>query len=420
MNTPNSSLDFKERSHRAITNRQLQTALAKVISHFTNERTHAISQFGPDWEKLKERANEVKKLAIDNLDYYLNQFASNVERAGGKVFWAKDAIEANEYVVKLAAERGIELAVKGKSMVTEETELNNALISAGIEAIETDLGEYIIQLAGERPSHIVGPALHKTKGDIAGLFADKLGVERTEEITQLTAIARGVLRNRFGKAGMGITGANFAVAETGTIVLVENEGNIRLSTSLPPIHVAFIGIEKILPKFTDLSVFLSLLPRNTTGQQMTAYVSLLTGVKRDHFEEGPEELHVILLDNSRTEILANTNLRESMYCIRCGACLSVCPVYSKIGGHAYGWVYPGPIGAILTPQLIGREQSADLPFASSLCSACKDVCPVKIDLPRLLLELRHEISEKLAKISDEINSDQKGKPSSISNDTIQV
>jgi L-lactate dehydrogenase complex protein LldF len=279
-------------------------------------------------------------------------------------------------------------------MMTEEIELNRALEAAGVEAVETDLGEYIIQLAGERPSHIIAPAIHKTRGDVADLFTEKLGVERTEEIEMMTALARRVLRERFARAQMGITGANFAIAETGTIVLVENEGNIRLTTSLPRTHVALMGIEKVIPRLEDLAVFLRLLPRSASGQQMSAYVSFLTGGGRARDEEGPDELHVIILDNGRTQMLADHHLRESLYCIRCGACLNVCPVYQKIGGHAYGWIYPGPIGAVVTPQLVGRDVAGDLPFASSLCGACRDACPVKINLPDMLLRLRHEIKER--------------------------
>jgi iron-sulfur cluster protein len=278
-------------------------------------------------------------------------------------------------------------------MMTEEVGLNRALAEAGIEAVETDLGEYIVQLADEHPSHINMPAIHKTRSDVANLFAEKLHVERTEEIAELTALARKVLRRRFVEAGMGITGVNYAVAETGTIVLVENEGNIRMTTSLPRVHVALMGLEKVIPQFADLDIFLTLLSRSASGQKLCSYVSFLTGVKQSPLQEGPHELHVIILDNGRTNILANAHLRESLYCIRCGACLNVCPVYQKIGGHAYGWVYPGPIGAILTPQMIGRDRAAALPYASSLCGACRDVCPVMINIPDMLLHLRHEITE---------------------------
>ena len=384
---------FVDNYRRALADPKLQKALANATSRFTMVRGLAVKSTGSEWERLRERARAIKEHAVAHLDHYLEEFSSNVERLGGRVFWARDAAEANDYIAGLARERGVGLAVKSKSMMTEEIELNRALANVGVEAVETDLGEYIIQLAGERPSHIIAPAIHKTRADVADLFAEKLHTERTEEIELMTALARRVLRERFASAGMGVTGANFAVAETGTIVLVENEGNIRLTTTLPRLHVALMGIEKVIPAFEDLAVFLRLLPRSASGQQMSAYVSFLTGVKRSATEEGPEELHVVILDNGRVDILANERLRESLYCIRCGACLNICPVYQKIGGHAYGWIYPGPIGAVLTPQLVGRERAADLPFASSLCGACREVCPIKIDIPGMLLHLRHEIKE---------------------------
>ena len=391
---------FPENSRRALADPQLQRALTIATAKFTSARGAAVSEAGEEWEDLRGRARQIKEHAIANLDRYLDEFCGNVERLGGRVLWARDAAEANSLIKELAVSNGVKLAVKSKSMMTEEIELNRALGEAGVEAVETDLGEYIVQLAGERPSHIIAPAIHKTRGQIADLFTEKLGAERTEEIEKMTALARNVLRQRFAKAGMGITGANFAVAETGTIVLVENEGNIRLTNSLPRIHVALMGIEKVIPRLMDLSIFLRLLPRSASGQKMSSYVSFLSGVKQRPDQEGPEELYVVILDNGRTEALANAHLRESLYCIRCGACLNACPVYQKIGGHAYGWIYPGPIGAVLTPQLVGRERAADLPFASSLCGACRAVCPIKINIPDMLLELRYEIKEKAAEQGD--------------------
>src|SRR3989440_3329375 len=279
-------------------------------------------------------------------------------------------------------------------MTTEEIHLNDALQSEGIEAIETDLGEYIIQLAGETPSHIIVPAIHKTRKQIAELFTEKLGIAPTDEVARLTATARQILRERFAAADIGISGVNFGVAETGTILILENEGNIRLTTSLPPVHIAVMGIEKVVPRFRDLDVFLKLLPRSGTGQHLTSYQSLITGTKRRAEDEGPEELHIVLLDNGRSRMLAHPTTRQSLACIRCGACLNACPVYQQIGGHAYGSVYPGPIGAVITPQLIGLSKAAKLPYASSLCGACREVCPVKIDIPELLLHLRAQITEK--------------------------
>jgi L-lactate dehydrogenase complex protein LldF len=398
--------NFIENYRRALLNEQLQRALSNATARFTIGRRLAIAGVGQEWEELRQRAREIKQHAVNNLDYYLDQFTSNVERLGGRVFWARDAAEANRYISDLARARGASLAVKSKSMMTEEIELNHALAAAGVEAIETDLGEYIIQLADERPSHIIAPAIHKSRGDVADLFTEKLGVERNDEIERMTAIARRVLRERFLRADMGVTGANFAIAETGTIVLVENEGNIRLTTSLPRLHVVLMGIEKVIPRMEDLAVFLRLLPRSASGQQMSAYVSFLTGVKQSPDEEGPAELRIVILDNGRTRMLADEQLRESLYCIRCGACLNVCPVYQKIGGHAYGWIYPGPIGSVITPQLVGHDRAANLPFASSLCGACRDACPVKINLPDMLLKLRHEIKEPVASQKEQTSRDQ--------------
>src|SRR2546422_6681303 len=278
-------------------------------------------------------------------------------------------------------------------MATEEIHLNAALEAEGIEALETDLGEYIIQLAGETPSHIIAPAIHKTKGQIAELFVNKPGIERTNDVSKLTSTARQTLRAKFGAADLGISGVNFGVAETGTILILENEGNIRLTTSLPKTHIAVMGIEKVIPRLADLEVFLKLLPRSGTGQHLTSYQSLITGTKRSTDQEGPDELPIILLDNGRSRMLAHPITRQSLACIRCGACLNACPVYQQIGGHAYGSVYAGPIGAVITPQLIGLGKAAQLPYASSLCGACREVCPVKIDIPELLLHLRAEITQ---------------------------
>jgi L-lactate dehydrogenase complex protein LldF len=383
---------FADNSRRALLNAGLQRAMSKATEKFIVVQ-QGLDESGEEWQQLRTRGRAIKEHTLENLDYYLEQFAANVERHGGRVCWARDAEEANRYICELARTRGVSLAVKAKSMMSEEIELNRALASAGVEAVETDFGEYIAQLAGERPSHINMPIVHKSRADVADLFKEKLKVERTEEIKELAGIARRLLRERFAEAELGITGVNFAVAESGSVVLVENEGNIRFTTSLPRVQVALMGIEKVIPRVADLEVFLKLLPQSASGQKITAGVSVLTGVRRAPHEEGPDEFHVVILDNGRTGILADPHLRESLYCIRCGACLNVCPVYRKIGGHAYGWVYPGPIGAVLTPPLIGRERSADLPFASTLCGACRDVCPVKIKLPEMLLHLRAQIKE---------------------------
>lgn len=389
MNRP--ELDLSQRSHAALENHVLQGALKRATTTFIERRREAITSV-PDWEALRRRARQVKEHTINNLDYYLEQLTGKVEAHGGTVHWARTGEDVAKYIIDLARARGVSAVVKSKSMATEEIELNHALEAANIRPVETDLGEYIIQLAREKPSHIIVPAIHKTREQIADLFAEKLREGRPNEVAEITAMARKRLRNEFLSAPMGITGANFAIAETGSIVLVENEGNIRLSTQVPKIHVAVVGIEKVIPRFDDLSVFLRILPRSGTGQKQTAYVSFLNGPRRTASASG-FEFHLVLMDNGRTRILADEQMRESLYCIRCGACLNVCPVYQKIGGQAYGWIYPGPIGAVISPQLQSLKQSGDLPFASSLCGACREACPVDINLPDLLLALRAKAKE---------------------------
>jgi L-lactate dehydrogenase complex protein LldF len=383
---------FDANARAALADVQLRGALRKATTLFGKHRLAAARSL-ENWEELRTQARAIKDEVLLHLDQYLEQFASNAEKRGAQVHWARDAAEANQIVCSLARERGARKVVKSKSMVTEETHLNDALQAQGVEAIETDLGEYIIQLAGETPSHIIAPAIHKTKKQVAELFTAKLGLEPTDDVAQLTSAARRVLRQRFAAADIGISGVNFGVAETGTILILENEGNIRLTTSLPKTHIALMGIEKILPRFADLDVFLKLLPRSGTGQRLTTYQSLITGTKRKPEDEGPEQLHIVLLDNGRSRMLAHPVTRQSLACIRCGACLNACPVYQQIGGHAYGSVYAGPIGAVITPQLIGLAKAEQLPYASSLCGACREVCPVKIDIPELLLHLRAEITE---------------------------
>src|SRR3989440_7808755 len=383
---------FDANARAALTDLQLRGALRQATSLFGKRRL-AAAQSLPDWEDLRTEARRIKDETLLHLDTYLEEFTADAEKAGAQIHWARDAAEANDIVKQLAHERAARLVVKSKSMTTEEIHLNAALESEGIEALETDLGEYIIQLAGETPSHIIAPAIHKTRHQIADLFVEKLGIAPTDDIPTLTITARRVLREKFGAADLGISGVNFGVAETGTILILENEGNIRLTTSLPKTHVAVMGIEKVIPRFADLEIFLKLLPRSGTGQHLTAYQSLITGTRRSAADEGPDELHIILLDNGRSRLLENPITRQSLACIRCGACLNACPVYQQIGGHAYGSVYPGPIGAVITPQLIGLSKAAKLPYASSLCGACREVCPVKIDIPELLLHLRAEITE---------------------------
>src|SRR5690349_13883376 len=388
-----SSETFKENAKAALADVQLRGALKNATSLFGEKRKQAVAAV-PNWEELRNQAHAIKDEVLSDLDRYLKEFVRNAETRGATVHWARDAAEANRIICGLALARKARTVVKSKSMTTEETHLNDALEAVGMQVVETDLGEYIIQLADEPPSHIIAPAIHKTRHQIGELFTAELGMPPTDDVDKLTSTARAKLRDRFAAADVGISGVNFAIAETGTIVIVENEGNIRLTTSLPRLHIAMMGIEKVIPRFADLDVFLKLLPRSGTGQKLTTYQSFITGVKRTPEDEGPEELHIVLLDNGRRRMLAHPVTRQALACIRCGACLNACPVYQQVGGHAYGSVYPGPIGAVITPQLIGIQKTSQLPFASSLCGACREVCPVKIDIPRLLLHLRSEISSK--------------------------
>jgi L-lactate dehydrogenase complex protein LldF len=391
MTTP--SIPFQDRTAQALADPALQSALERAVEHFNSGRSRAMGAL-PNADALRDHARRVRAHTLSRLDDYLTQFAEAVEATGGQVHWARDAVEANRIVCDLALSHYVKLAVKVKSMVTEEIGLNHALEAAGIRVVESDLGEYIIQLAGERPSHIVAPAVHKSKEQVGQLLHEKLGMPLTYAPEEMTAYARDELRRVFLSADMGISGVNFGVAETGTLCLVTNEGNGRLATTLPRLHVALMGIERLVPSLDDLSVMLQLLARSATGQKLTVYTNLLTGPRRPPAgaetagePDGPDELHVVLVDNGRSRVLGG-DLAEVLYCIRCGACLAACPVYQHIGGHAYGAVYPGPIGSVLNPALYGGEEWSDLPHASSLCGACREVCPMRIDLPKLLLALR--------------------------------
>jgi L-lactate dehydrogenase complex protein LldF len=348
----------------------------------SRKTNRAVTDSVPYFQDWRAAANRVKQFAIANLDKLLVEFEQKISARGATVLWAADAAEANRLVLQIAREHNVKSVVKSKSMVTEEMDLNHVLAAEGIRAVETDLGEYIVQLAGQRPVHIVTPAIHMSAGDVGRLFAEKLGEPMTEEHTKLTDIARRHLREEYLQAGMGISGCNFALADSGTLAIIENEGNAGLSTATPPVHVALVGIEKVIPRVADLPLFLNLLPRSGTGQKLTSYTHLI------HGPAPGRKLYVILLDNGRSNVLKDPAARAALYCIRCGACLNNCPVYRKVGGWAYGWVYPGPIGSILTPHLLGLEKAAKLPFASSLCGACGEVCPVKIDIPHQLVHLR--------------------------------
>lgn len=386
---------FDVNALEALDDVQLRGALRNLASTFGERRKAAIKTVD-NWEELRERGQRIKAETLAHLDKYLESFVDNAERLGAQVHWARDGEEARLIIIKLLRKKNAKRIVKSKSMTTEEIHLNDALEAEGYAPVETDLGEWIIQLAHETPSHIVVPAIHKSKKQIADLFVEKVGIEKTDDVNVLTGTARRFLRQKFAEADAGISGVNFAVAETGTFLILENEGNARLTTSLPKMHIALMGIEKVIPRLEDLDVFLKLLPRSGTGQQLTAYQSLITGTKRNAKDEGPEEVHIVIMDNGRSRMLNHPVTRQSLACIRCGACLNACPVYQQIGGHAYGSVYPGPIGAVITPQLSGIEKAKQLPFASSLCGACREVCPVKIDIPELLLHLRAEVKEGTA------------------------
>jgi L-lactate dehydrogenase complex protein LldF len=389
--------NFPEAARVELANPQLRANLRRATDTIRDKRARVVAEV-PDWEELREAGRAIKTDVMARLDEYLVEFEAAVVAAGGNVHWARDAAEANAVVGEIARSHGVSEVVKMKSLTTDEIGLNDALAAVGIHALETDFAELILQLDGDWPSHILVPAIHRNRSEISDLFARTIapGIE-SDDPRDLAEAARVYLRERFLEAKLGVSGANFGVAETGTICIVESEGNGRMCTTLPPVLVSVIGIEKLVPTFRDLEVFLQLLPRSSTGERMNPYTSLWTGVADG---DGPQELHVVLLDNGRTRVLRDEIGRQALHCIRCSACLNVCPVYSRTGGHAYGSVYPGPIGAILTPQLVGVENAPTLPYASSLCGACYEVCPVKIDIPRVLLHLRslvpHRREERLA------------------------
>ena len=338
----------------------------------------------------RERAKNAKWEAIEHLDQYLEEFEKKITARGAKVIWAENAEQALDAVGAICKEKNCKTLVKSKSMVTEEIHLNRFLESKGIESVETDLGEYIQQLDGEPPYHIVTPAMHKSKEDVARVFADKLGTAPGLSPEELTIIARNKLREKYVQAEIGVTGANFIVADVGGIAVTENEGNARLSCAWPKTHIVIVGIEKVIPSLEDIALFWPLLATYGTGQQVTVYNSLVMGPRQANETDGPEEMFVILLDNGRTNLLANPKTREALYCIRCGACLNACPVYKNIGGHAYETTYSGPIGKVITPYLKGMDEYKHLSYASSLCGNCTEVCPIRINLHELLLENRHE------------------------------
>ena len=386
------SAEFDSKIQATLADARLQEAVYTATARLKDSRLRVVASDAlPDYQELRTQANALKRHTIDHLDLYLEQFQKNVEAHGGHIVFCRTAAEVSDFVLALAKERGARLIVKSKSMTTEEIELNEGLEHHGLEAVETDLGEYLLQLAHERPYHIVAPALHKTRYDVADILTARLNAPRETVIEKQTALARNVLREKFLAADIGISGANFLIADSGAVVLVENEGNARLTTTVPKVHIAVAGIEKLIPRAQDLATFLKLLARSATGQLLSVYTSFLSGPRRAGEIDGPDEFYVVLLDNGRTRLLHDPGKRQSLYCIRCGACLNACPVYRKIGGHSFPWVYSGPIGAILTPQFLGVDRESALPFASSLCGACAEVCPVKIEIPKVLLDLRSDV-----------------------------
>ncbi len=365
--------------HRA----KIQTALKS----YEKARDEKKAQF-QDWQAARDGAANIKWEAINHLDAYLVDFVEKLSARGTKVFWAGDGQEARDYIVELAKEKNAHTIIKSKSMTTEEIHLNGALHEAGYEVVESDLGEFIMQLRDEAPYHLVFPAMHLTRREISDLFCEKLHSAPTDNPEELTMIARRELRLKYIQADIGISGANFGIAETGMISITENEGNGRLTTALPKVHVALMGIEKIIPKLSDLALFLPLLATAGTGQQITCYNSLIGGPRQPDETDGPDEFHLILLDNNRTRLLADAEQRDALHCIRCGACLNACPIFRNVGGHTYATTYQGPIGSVITPHLRGLMDWKHLSFASSLCGACTEVCPVKIDLHHHLLQNR--------------------------------
>jgi L-lactate dehydrogenase complex protein LldF len=391
--SPGKTPSFEESAKTSLGDAQLRRNLGKATRTIREKRAVAVGEM-PDWERLREAGRALKTHVMRHLGEYLMQLEESVTRAGGTVHWARDAGEANRIISNIAKSHGAEEVVKVKSIATDETKLNEHLEREGIRAYETDLAELIIQLAGETSSHILVPAIHKNRAEIRELFMRELGVDGlSDEPTDLTNAARLYLREKFLKAKVGISGANFAVAETGTVCVVESEGNGRMCTTLPRTLVTLMGIEKIIPTWWDFGVFMQLLPRSSTAERMNPYTSFWTGISEG---DGPEEFHLVLLDNGRTDVLEDEVGRQALNCIRCSACLNVCPVYERTGGHAYNSVYPGPIGAILTPQLVGvgKPGSDSLTYASSLCGACYEVCPVKINIPEVLIRLRGRVVRK--------------------------
>ncbi len=394
-----STEQFKKETFSALNNSQLRGNFKRAMSGLMQKRI-AVFPDDQEFHQLREIGRSTRSNGLQKLPELLQQLESNCSKNGIQVFWAETVEQANQLVLEIAERHNAKSVVKGKSMVSEEMELNSFLEKHGIEALEADLGEYIIQSDHELPSHIIMPAIHKNKEQIAQLFHQKIEPSVfAESAEEMTAIARKVLRSKFYHADIGVSGVNFAVAETGTLCLVENEGNGRFCTTLPPVHIALMGIEKVVEHLEDVPPLLSLLTRSATGQAITTYFNMITSPRRDGEKDGPKNVYLILLDNGRTQMYSDQLLRETLMCIRCGACMNHCPVYTRIGGHAYGTTYPGPIGKILTPQMKGLHKAGYLADASSLCGACVEVCPVKIPITEILLRLRHKNEVEKRRIS---------------------
>ena len=400
MTAAGQAMHFQTRAGQQLRDAVLQRALRKARPLFVGKRARGMAGLaadGLDFESLRSTAKNIRNRTLADLDVWLAIFEERATASGAEVLWARDGEEVARLVVDLAKRHGVSLATKSKSMLSEEARLNEALAAAGVRPVETDLGEYIVQLAGEPPSHIIAPAVHKTLGQVESLFAEAHGrppVDRgADDIPVMAREARAVLRHHFLSAEMGISGANFLIAETGSAALVTNEGNGRMVTTLPRLHVVITGIEKVVPTLEDFATLMRLLPRSATGQAISNYVSLLTGTKRPGDLDGPEKTVFILVDNGRTKLLGS-DYQDMLRCIRCGACMNHCPVYFALGGHAYGWVYPGPMGSVLTPLLTGLDKAPDLPHASTGCNQCGSVCPVDIPLPELMHRLREEQVER--------------------------
>ena len=380
--------EFHPRARAAIDNPKIRQNFRRAMDGLMGKRKAAFE--GWDLEALRTLGADVRRNALANLPDLLEQLEEKLTANGVRVHWALDGDEACRIITDICRARDARSVIKGKSMVSEEMHLNHHLEQHGIQALESDLGEYIVQLAGETPSHIIMPAIHKNTGEISDLMHERTGTERSMDVEYLTASARQQLREKFMGADVGISGVNFAVAETGTLCLVENEGNGRMTTTVPPCHIAVTGIEKVVPTLEDMSALLALLTRSATGQHITTYVNMISGPRRGEELDGPKEVHLVLVDNGRSGIYQDDELVDTLRCIRCGACMNHCPVYTRVGGHAYGTTYPGPIGKILMPHLVGLDEGRHLPSASSLCGACGEVCPVKIPIPDLLVRLRQE------------------------------